>query len=43
MAKAGHSDMKTTRIYLKLAGIVFREEASALERRLLGPVVEVEE
>jgi integrase len=43
MAKAGHSDMKTTRIYLKLAGIVFREEASALERRLLGPVLEVEE
>jgi integrase len=36
MAKAGHSDMKTTRIYLHLAGTVFREEAEALERRLLG-------
>jgi hypothetical protein len=36
MAKAGHSDMKTTRIYLHLAGTVFREEAAALERRLLG-------
>ena len=36
MAKAGHSDMKTTRIYLHLAGTVFRDEAAALERRLLG-------
>jgi integrase len=34
MAKAGHSDMKTTRIYLHLAGTVFRDEATALERRL---------
>jgi hypothetical protein len=38
MAKAGHSDMKTTRIYLHLAGTVFRDEAEALERRLLGAV-----
>ena len=38
MTKAGHTDMKTTRIYLHLAGTVFREEAAALERRLLGPV-----
>ena len=30
MAKAGHSDMKTTRIYLHLAGTVFRDEAEAL-------------
>jgi site-specific recombinase XerD len=36
MSKAGHSDMKTTRIYLHLAGTVFRDEAEALERRLLG-------
>jgi integrase len=36
MAKAGHSDMKTTRIYLHLAGTVFRDEAEALERRLLA-------
>jgi integrase len=36
MAKAGHSDMKTTRIYLHLAGTVFPDEAEALERRLLG-------
>jgi integrase len=35
MSKAGHSDMKTTRIYLHLAGIVFHDEAAALERRLL--------
>ena len=38
MAKAGHSDMKTTRIYLHLAGTVFRDEAAALERRLFGAV-----
>jgi integrase len=36
MTKAGHADMKTTRIYLHLAGTVFRDEAEALERRLLG-------
>jgi hypothetical protein len=36
MAKAGHSNMKTTRIYLHLAGTVFPEEAAALERRLFG-------
>jgi integrase len=36
MTKAGHTDMKTTRIYLHLAGTVFREEAAALERRLFG-------
>jgi len=34
MAKAGHTDMKITRRYLHLAGIVFRDEAEALERRL---------
>ncbi len=36
MAKAGHANMATTRTYLHLAGVVFREEAEALERRLLG-------
>jgi integrase len=36
MAKAGHSDMKTTKRYLHLAGVVFRDEAEKLERRLLG-------
>jgi hypothetical protein len=36
MAKAGRSVMKTTWIYLHLAGVVFRKEAEALERRLLG-------
>ena len=39
MAKAGHSDMKTTKGYLHLAGVVFRDEAEALERRLLGASV----
>jgi len=36
MAKAGHTDMKVTRQYLHLAGIVFHDEAAALEERLLG-------
>ena len=34
MAKAGHTDMKVTRRYLHLAGIVFHDEAEALEQRL---------
>jgi integrase len=36
MARAGHRSMQTTNIYLHLAGTVFRDEADALERRLLG-------
>jgi integrase len=36
MTKAGHSDMKTTKRYLHLAGVVFRDEAERLEQRLLG-------
>lgn len=36
MTKAGHSDMRTTKTYLHLAGVVFRDEAKALEDRLLG-------
>lgn len=36
MTKAGHANMATTKRYLKLAGVVFTEEAEALERRLLG-------
>jgi integrase len=36
MAKAGHTDMRVTRRYLHLAGIVFHDEAEALEKRLLG-------
>jgi integrase len=34
MTKAGHANMATTKRYLHLAGVVFREEADALERRL---------
>jgi integrase len=34
MAKAGHADMATTKRYMHLAGVVFRDEADALERRL---------
>jgi integrase len=36
MTRAGHRSMDTTKIYLHLAGTVFREEAAALEQRLLG-------
>lgn len=36
MARAGHANMATTKRYLHLAGVVFRDEAAALERRLLG-------
>jgi integrase len=36
MTKAGHSDMKTTKRYMHLAGVVFRDEAERLEKRLLG-------
>ena len=34
--KAGHSNMSTTQQYIHLAGVVFREEADALETRYLG-------
>jgi integrase len=34
MARAGHSDFATTRLYIDLAGETFREEAEILERRL---------
>jgi hypothetical protein len=36
MTRAGHRSMATTKGYLHLAGVVFRDEADALERRLLG-------
>jgi hypothetical protein len=36
MARAGHSDFKTTQVYIDLAGVMFREEAERLERRLWG-------
>lgn len=39
MAKAGHASMTTTKRYLHLAGIVFRDEAEALERRMLGRTI----
>nr|MBA3244135.1 tyrosine-type recombinase/integrase [Actinomycetota bacterium] len=38
MATAGHRSMQTTKQYVHLAGVVFRDEASALERRMLGGV-----
>ena len=36
MATAGHRSMQTTKAYLHLAGVVFRDDADALGRRLLG-------
>ena len=33
MTKAGHSDMRTTKRYMHLAGVVFRDEAARLEQR----------
>jgi integrase len=36
MTKAGHRSMSTTKTYLHLAGVVFRDEAAALEKRLLA-------
>ena len=36
MATAGHRSMQTTKGYLHLAGVVFQDDADALERRLLG-------
>jgi hypothetical protein len=38
MTKAGHADMHTTRRYMHMAGVVFREEAERLEQRLLGGI-----
>lgn len=39
MTKAGHANMATTKRYLKMADVVFRDEAAALEQRLLrGPL-----
>ncbi len=36
--KLGHSDFRVTQRYVNLAGVVFAEEAEALEARLLGAV-----
>ena len=40
MARAGHSSMSTTLLYIDLAGESFRDEADLLERRLWGEPVE---
>ena len=36
MARAGHSDFKTTQGYIDLAGETFRAEAGLLEQRQFG-------
>jgi integrase len=38
MARAGHTDYKTTQGYIDLAGQTFRHEAELAEQRLLGAV-----
>jgi integrase len=38
MTKAGHANMSTTKRYMHLAGVVFRDEAERLEDRLLGGI-----
>jgi integrase len=42
MTRAGHRSMQTTKTYLHLAGVVFREEAAALERRMLDEKIPVD-
>ena len=36
VARAGHSDFKTTQAYIDLAGETFRAEAELAEQRLFG-------
>jgi hypothetical protein len=38
MARAGHSDFKTTQLYIDLAGDTFREEAEHLEARIFADI-----
>jgi integrase len=40
MVKLGHADFRTTQRYVNLAGVVFADEAAALERRMNGEPVE---
>jgi hypothetical protein len=40
MVKLGHTDFRTTQRYVNLAGVVFADEAAALERRMNGSAVE---
>jgi hypothetical protein len=36
MSQAGHSDFKTTQVYIDLAGVAFREEAERAGERSWG-------
>jgi hypothetical protein len=38
MARAGHSDFKTTQGYIDLAGETFRQEAELADERMFGTV-----
>ena len=38
MARAGHSDFKTTSLYIDLAGETFREEAAKVGERIFASV-----
>jgi integrase len=42
MARAGHSDFKTTQGYIDLAGETFRDEAELADDRLFGKVTREE-
>jgi integrase len=43
MARAGHSDFKTTQGYIDLAGETFRDEAELADERLFGKVTREED
>lgn len=36
MSRAGHSDFKTTQVYIDIAGVTFRDEAERVGERLWG-------
>lgn len=40
MVKLGHADFRTTQRYVNLAGVVFADEAAALEARMNEGAVE---
>jgi len=42
MGIAGHRSMQTTKQYIHLAGVVFRDEAALLEQRRLGYKIRVQ-
>jgi len=43
MKRAGHTDMKTTQLYVDLAGETFREEAARIGKRVFASVRRTED